>query len=58
MQNEVTSASITCHASFNLLFWPAESWVSAEVDRDRNDFFFSNDRKLSVKPEAPTEHTF
>ena len=32
--------------------------VSAEVDRDRNDFFFSNDRTLSVKPEAPTEHTF
>lgn len=36
MQNEVTSASITCHTSFSLLFWPAESWVSAEVDRDRN----------------------
>ena len=57
MQNEVTSASITCHASFSLLFWPAESWVSAEVDRDRNDFFFSNDRTVS-QPEAPTEHTF
>ena len=41
MQNEVTSASITCHASFSLFFWPAESWVSAEVDRDRNDFFLA-----------------
>ena len=41
MQNEVTSASITCHASFSLLFWPAESWVSAEVDKDRNDFFLA-----------------
>ena len=59
MQNEVTSTSVTCHASFSLLFWPAESWVSAEVDRDRNDFFFfSNDRTVSVKPEALTEHTF
>ena len=35
MQNEVTSASITCHASFSLLFWPAESWLSAEGDGDR-----------------------
>ena len=50
MQNEVTSTSITCHASFNLLFWPAESWVSAEVDRDRNDFFLAMTERCLSNP--------